>query len=159
VRRGGAAHRRFAAARLRHWNRAFFASSFRLQLIGVRFAHEFNVHRLGHHAGVLRVCVRDRLFAAPIGSHKHRFFSLRPFVAAWVTGLAFISANLGRRKSLAWAPRARNMALRRVIFIGWAPIPAMVFVGIFMMPFLLRFASPVGAGIFEACDLMKRHGV
>src|SRR5881396_2324087 len=46
------------------------------------------------------------------------FFLSGRSIPAWVTGLAFISANLGAQE-----------------VIGVGAIPAMVFVGLFMMPF------------------------
>ena len=39
------------------------------------------------------------------------FFLSGRSIPAWITGLAFISANLGRRKLSEWARPAQNMAL------------------------------------------------
>src|SRR6266480_1979704 len=52
------------------------------------------------------------------------FFLSGRSIPAWVTGLAFISANLGAKYGIATAH-----------FYWVGAIPAMVFVGIFMMPF------------------------
>jgi Na+/proline symporter len=40
---------------------------------------------------------------------------------AWVTGLAFVAANLGALEILAWPPTARSTASRRRTTTGSAP--------------------------------------
>src|SRR3977135_304634 len=63
------------------------------------------------------------------------FFLAGRSIPAWICGLAFISANLGAQEVIGMGASGAKvgMATRRVCWIG--AIPAMVFVGIFMMPF------------------------
>ena len=63
------------------------------------------------------------------------FFLSGRSIPAWVCGLAFISANLGARKSSAWGRRGAKYGIATSHFYWIGAIPAMVFVGIFMMPF------------------------
>jgi hypothetical protein len=49
------------------------------------------------------------------------FFQAGRALPAWICGLAFISANLGRRKSSAWAPRAPSTALKPPTSTASAP--------------------------------------
>jgi len=53
---------------------------------------------------------------------------------AWICGLAFISANLGAQEVIGMGRRAPNTASKLLISTD-RRIPAMIFVGIFMMPF------------------------
>src|SRR3954452_12147742 len=54
---------------------------------------------------------------------------------AWVTGLAFISANLGAIEILGMAANGAQYGLSTVHFYWIGAVPAMVFLGLFMMPF------------------------
>ena len=54
---------------------------------------------------------------------------------AWVTGLAFISANLGAIEILGMAANGAQYGLTTVHFYWIGAVPAMVFLGIVMMPF------------------------
>ena len=54
---------------------------------------------------------------------------------AWVTGLAFISANLGAIEILGMAANGAQYGLPTVHFYWIGAVPAMVFLGIVMMPF------------------------
>ena len=64
------------------------------------------------------------------------FFLSGRSIPAWITGLAFISANLGAQEVIGMARLAApSTASRRSHFYWIGAIPAMVFVGIFMMPF------------------------
>ncbi len=54
---------------------------------------------------------------------------------AWVTGLAFISANLGAIEILGMAANGAQYGLSTVHFYWIGAVPAMVFLGIVMMPF------------------------
>ena len=54
---------------------------------------------------------------------------------AWVTGLAFISANLGALEILGMAANGAQYGIATVHFYCVGAIPAMVFLGIVMMPF------------------------
>jgi SSS family solute:Na+ symporter len=54
---------------------------------------------------------------------------------AWVTGLAFISANLGAQEVIGMGASGAKYGIATAHFYWIGAIPAMVFVGIFMMPF------------------------
>jgi solute:Na+ symporter, SSS family len=54
---------------------------------------------------------------------------------AWVTGLAFISANLGAIEILGMAANGAQYGLPTVHFYWIGAVPAMVFLGVVMMPF------------------------
>src|SRR5438132_4824347 len=63
------------------------------------------------------------------------FFLSGRSLPAWVTGLAFISANLGALEVLGMAASGAKYGIATSHFYWIGAIPAMVFVGIFMMPF------------------------
>src|SRR3712207_5547936 len=54
---------------------------------------------------------------------------------AWITGLAFVSANLGALEILGMAANGAQYGIATVHFYWIGAIPAMVFLGIVMMPF------------------------
>ncbi len=54
---------------------------------------------------------------------------------AWVTGLAFISANLGALEVIGMAASGAKYGMMTVHFYLIGAIPAMIFLAIFMMPF------------------------
>ena len=54
---------------------------------------------------------------------------------AWVTGLAFISANLGALEVIGMAASGAKYGMATVHFYWIGAIPAMLFLAIFMMPF------------------------
>jgi solute:Na+ symporter, SSS family len=63
------------------------------------------------------------------------FFLSGRSLAAWVTGLAFISANLGAQEVIGMGASGAEYGIATSHFYWIGAIPAMVFVGIFMMPF------------------------
>ncbi len=63
------------------------------------------------------------------------FFLAGRSVPAWVCGLAFISANLGAQEVLGMAASGAKYGIATSHFYWIGAIPAMVFIGIFMMPF------------------------
>jgi solute:Na+ symporter, SSS family len=54
---------------------------------------------------------------------------------AWITGLAFISANLGATEVLGMAANGAQYGIATVNYYWVGAIPAMVFLGLVMMPF------------------------
>ncbi len=56
-------------------------------------------------------------------------------IPAWITGLAFISANLGALEVIGMAASGAKYGMMTVHFYWIGAIPAMIFLGIFMMPF------------------------
>ena len=63
------------------------------------------------------------------------FFLAGRSIPAWVCGLAFISANLGAQEVLGMAASGAKYGIATSHFYWIGAIPAMVFIGIFMMPF------------------------
>ena len=57
---------------------------------------------------------------------------------AWVTGLAFISANLGATEILGMAANGAQYGVATVHYYWIGAVPAMVFLGVVMMPFYFR---------------------
>ena len=56
-------------------------------------------------------------------------------IPAWIAGLAFLSANLGAQEVIGMAASGAKYGIATSHFYWLGAIPAMVFVGIFMMPF------------------------
>ena len=54
---------------------------------------------------------------------------------AWVAGLAFLSANLGAQEVIGMAASGAKYGIATSHFYWVGAVPAMVFVGVFMMPF------------------------
>ena len=63
------------------------------------------------------------------------FFLSGRSIPAWVTGLAFISANLGALEVMGMAAQGAKYGMLTTHFYWLGAIPAMVFLAIFMMPF------------------------
>jgi len=63
------------------------------------------------------------------------FFLAGRAIPAWVCGLAFISANLGAQEVIGMAASGAKYGIATSHFYWIGAIPAMVFVGLFMMPF------------------------
>src|SRR5947199_1489659 len=86
------------------------------------------------------------------------FFLAGREMTAWVAGLAFVSANLGSLELLGWAGSAYQYGILAAHWYWIGAIPAMVFLGLVMMPFYyiskthsvpgylqLRYGSAAGA--------------
>src|SRR5690349_5311129 len=56
-------------------------------------------------------------------------------IPAWTAGLAFLSANLGAQEMIGMAASGAKYGILTSHFYWIGAIPAMVFVGVFMMPF------------------------
>jgi solute:Na+ symporter, SSS family len=63
------------------------------------------------------------------------FFLAGRALPAWVCGLAFLSANLGAQEVIGMAASGAKYGIATSHFYWIGAIPAMVFVGLFMMPF------------------------
>jgi SSS family solute:Na+ symporter len=63
------------------------------------------------------------------------FFQAGRAIPAWVCGLAFISANLGAQEIIGMAASGAKYGISTSHFYWVGAIPAMVFLGVFMMPF------------------------
>ena len=63
------------------------------------------------------------------------FFLSGRAIPAWITALAFISANLGAQEVIGMGASGAKYGMLTCHFYWVGAIPAMVFLGIFMMPF------------------------
>src|SRR6201993_1120759 len=99
--------------------------------------------RLVHLSGVdLAILVFYFALVLVIGFYLKRFantgedfFLAGREMTAWVAGLAFVSANLGSLELLGWAGSAYQYGIMAAHWYWIGAIPAMVFLGIVMMPF------------------------
>src|SRR6059058_93077 len=63
------------------------------------------------------------------------FFLSGRSLPAWITGLAFIAANLGALEILGQSANGAQYGVAAVHYYWIGAVPAMVFLGIVMMPF------------------------
>src|ERR1700691_2943766 len=63
------------------------------------------------------------------------FFLAGRSMTAWIAGLSFVSANLGSLELMGWAGSAYQYGILAAHWYGIGAIPAMLFLGIVMMPF------------------------
>src|SRR5580693_1904047 len=63
------------------------------------------------------------------------FFMSGRAIPAWITGLAFISANLGALELVGMGASGAKYGIAQCHFYWIGAIPAMVFLAVFMMPF------------------------
>ncbi len=63
------------------------------------------------------------------------FLTSRHSVPVWITSLAFIAANLGAQEMIGMCASGAKYGLMTAQFYWLGAVPAMVFVGLFMMPF------------------------
>ena len=86
-------------------------------------------------AGYFAVVVGIGVAARRSIATSEDFFLSGRSLPAWVTGLAFVSANLGAIEILGMAANGAQYGTATVHFYWVGAIPAMVFLGLFMMPF------------------------
>jgi SSS family solute:Na+ symporter len=63
------------------------------------------------------------------------FFMAGRGMTAWVAGLSFICANLGALELMGWAASAYQYGILAAHYYWFGAIPAMLFLGVVMMPF------------------------
>src|SRR6185312_7744602 len=63
------------------------------------------------------------------------FFLAGREMSAWIAGLSFLSANLGALELMGWAAAAYEYGILATHWYWIGAIPAMVFLGLVMMPF------------------------
>src|SRR5918997_1567200 len=63
------------------------------------------------------------------------FFLSGRSIPAWIAGLAFISANLGAQEVIGMGASGAKYGIVTSHFYWVGAVPAMLFVGLFMMPF------------------------
>ena len=96
------------------------------------------------------------------------FFLSGRSLPAWITGLAFIAANLGALEILGQAANGAQYGVPAVHYYWIGAVPAMIFLGLFMMPFYygakvrsvpeyLRLRFNEAAHAFNAGDVRHRH--
>ena len=103
----------------------------------------FAMDRMVHLSGVdVAIVVVYFALVLAIGFYLKRFattgedfFLAGREMTAWVAGLAFVSANLGSLELLGWAGNAYQYGIMAAHWYWIGAIPAMVFLGIVMMPF------------------------
>ncbi len=75
------------------------------------------------------------LYLKRFAQSGEEFFLAGREMTAWVAGLSFVSANLGSLELLGWAGSAYQYGILAAHWYWIGAIPAMVFLGIVMMPF------------------------
>ena len=63
------------------------------------------------------------------------FFQAGQNQGAWIAGLSFIAANMGALELLGWSSAAYQYGMLAVHWYWIGAVPAILFLGIFMMPF------------------------
>src|ERR1017187_8935505 len=63
------------------------------------------------------------------------FLTSGPSVPVWITSLAFLSANLGAQELVGMSGQGAKYGIMTDHFYWVGAVPAMIFVGLFMMPF------------------------
>ena len=79
------------------------------------------------------------------------FFLSGRSLPAWVTGLAFISANLGAVEIMGMSANGAEIGIPTVHYFWVGAIPAMLFLGVVMMPFYY------GSGVRSVPEFMRRR--
>src|SRR3982751_738449 len=112
--------------------------------VGASLAQEDSPPALQLHLGVVDTLLLFVYFVFVIGigfalkravTNSTDFFLSGRSLPAWVTGLAFISANLGAIEILGQTANGAQYGAATVHYYWIGAIPAMVFLGIVMMPF------------------------
>ena len=75
------------------------------------------------------------IYLKKYASKGEGFFLAGREMSAWVAGLAFISANLGALELMGWASAAYQYGILAVHWYWIGAIPAILFLGIILMPF------------------------
>src|ERR1043165_462905 len=75
------------------------------------------------------------------------FFLSGRSLPAWVTGLAFISANLGAVEIMGMSANGAQFGIPTVHYFWVGAVPAMLFLGVVMMPFYYGSTVRAEAGI------------
>jgi SSS family solute:Na+ symporter len=105
---------------------------------------------------------------------SEEFFMAGREMTAWIAGLSFVSANLGSLELMGWAGSAYQYGILATHWYWIGAIPAMLFLGLVMMPFYyvskthsvpgylnLRYGehARVLAAIFFALEMILMSGV
>src|SRR5208337_4629502 len=96
------------------------------------------------HLSLLDICVIAIYFAMVIWigfylrgrtNTSEEFFMAGREMTAWIAGLSFVSANLGSLELMGWAGSAYQYGILATHWYWIGAIPAMLFLGLVMMPF------------------------
>src|SRR5258707_8664306 len=79
------------------------------------------------------------------------FFLSGRRLPAWVTGLAFISANLGAIEIMGMSANGAEVGLSTMHYYWIGAVPAMLFLGVVMMPFYY------GSKVRSVSEFMRRR--
>ena len=79
------------------------------------------------------------------------FFLSGRSLPAWVTGLAFIAANLGAVEIMGMSANGAQYGIATVHYFWIGAVPAMLFLGVVMMPFYY------GSGVRSVPEFMRRR--
>jgi SSS family solute:Na+ symporter len=105
---------------------------------------------------------------------SEEFFMAGREMTAWIAGLSFVSANLGSLELMGWAGSAYQYGILATHWYWVGAIPAMIFLGVVMMPFyyvskthsvpgylMLRFGehARILAAISFAAEMVLMSGV
>src|ERR1700690_537746 len=74
-------------------------------------------------------------YAKSKANTSEEFFMAGREMTAWIAGLSFVSANLGSLELMGWAGAAYQYGILAAHWYWIGAIPAMLFLGIVMMPF------------------------
>ena len=85
------------------------------------------------------------------------FFLSGRSLPAWITGLAFIAANLGALEILGQAANGAQYGVAAVHYYWIGAVPAMVFLGLVHDALLLRREGPLGARVPAAALQRTQH--
>ena len=78
---------------------------------------------------------------------SEEFFMAGREMTAWIAGLSFVSANLGSLELMGWAGSAYQYGILAAHWYWIGAIPAMLFLGMVMMPFYYVSQDALCAGI------------
>jgi SSS family solute:Na+ symporter len=105
---------------------------------------------------------------------SEEFFMAGREMTAWIAGLSFVSANMGSLELMGWAGSAYQYGILATHWYWIGAIPAMIFLGLVMMPFyyvskihsvpgylMLRFgeSSRILAAVSFAIEMILMSGV
>src|ERR1700749_1815539 len=80
---------------------------------------------------------------------SEQFFLAGREMTAWIAGLSFVSANLGSLELMGWAGSAYQYGILAMHWYWIGAIPAMLFLGIVMMPFYYISKTHSGPGYLQ----------
>ena len=88
---------------------------------------------------------------------SEEFFMAGREMTAWIAGLSFVSANLGSLELMGWAGSAYQYGILAAHWYWIGAIPAMLFLGMVMMPFYYVSKTHSVPGLPASCA--SAHGI